>query len=325
MISVILPVKNNAETIAGALLSILHQSIEELEIIVIDDHSNDNTVNIINEIDKSYRKITVYKNENGTGIASGLNLGLNKAKFEFVARMDADDEALPKRLEQQLNYLQANKNVAVVGGQVLLMGQTTKQDCVLNYETDPTKINSLLLNYSVLNHPSVMYRKSAVLKVGGYREFFKNAEDYDLWLRLLSANYEIANLSQPLLRYNLSLGGATISKRWVQYIYHRMAQHAHYYPEDKLNEALYKEIEQRYHYLYDHYTVSTYALTLDWLLKARQYKKAWALLKLIPKKWSYYSIAKIVTAVFNGIFRLKYCPYVKKFYTPYKNVSDTRN
>src|SRR3990167_2130806 len=318
MISVIMPVKNGAETIEVALQSILNQTFQDFEIIVIDDHSTDNTVNIVNALAEKTGKIRIIKNGKSLGVTTSLNLALQNAKYEYVARMDADDESLPDRLKLQHDYLQKNPNIAVVGGQVLFMGSTSQHDYHLRYETNSELIKKEMLKNNQLSHPAVMYRKSVILQLGGYRDFFKNAEDYDLWLRLLRHSYEISNLDTLIIRYNLSIGGATIANRWIQYVYHRLAQHAYYFPEDTLNETLYKNIESKYISLRLNYFIATHALTLNCLLKCRQFKKAWAIFKLIPNKLSFYSIKKILLAVIRGLFKIGKGSNVNEFYMLYE-------
>ena len=318
MISVIMPVRNGGETLGKAIESILVQTFQKIELIIIDDCSTDNSFEIMSAYAQSNPNIRVVKNETNLGLSKNLNRALEMASFELVSRMDQDDEAFPERLARQHQYLIENPNVAAVGGQVLLVGKRMEFDFPLHYEVDPTLAQTKLLKYSVLSHPTVMYRKSVILKLGGYRAFFKNAEDYDLWLRLVRNGYGIGNVSEAVLRYRLSVKGMTISNRWVQYIYHRLAQHSHYHPEDELNEELYQKVEAKYGHLKERYIVATYLLTFEWLLKTRYFSMALYVFRLTPGKWKAYTLKRLLSAMKQGCLRQDRSWNLSEFYALYE-------
>jgi glycosyltransferase involved in cell wall biosynthesis len=200
--------------------------MSEFELIIIDDCSTDNSASIISQYaDKDSRIIPIFHEVN-IGLAKTLNEGLNLAKSDFVARMDQDDQSLPHRLRIQLDYMLRNPEFAVVGSYVYHMGAKQEFDRLVELPSDAEQIKQTLLQYNCMYHPSVMIRRNKILEFGGYKAEFKNAEDYDLWLRV-SKLYPLANISEPLLRYRFSVTGMTLSRKWEQLFYVYLAQAAH--------------------------------------------------------------------------------------------------
>jgi glycosyltransferase involved in cell wall biosynthesis len=133
-----------------------------------------------------------------------LNFGLQEAKGEFIARMDADDWSHPDRFAKQVEFLHSHPDIAVVGTQIDIMDENDRPMGHRSYPTDPEAISAALCRYNPLAHPSVMYRKGAVCQSGGYRyRRFPANEDYELWCRLARLRYGLANLPRTLLRYRL--------------------------------------------------------------------------------------------------------------------------
>ncbi|WP_434687170.1 glycosyltransferase family 2 protein [Pseudanabaena minima] len=225
-VSVLLPVYNGGSTLPQAIASILSQDMSELELIIIDDCSTDNSASIIRQYaDKDSRIIPIFHEVN-IGLAKTLNEGLNLAKSDFVARMDQDDESLPHRLRIQLDYMLRHPDFAVVGSYVYHMGAKQEFDRLVELPSDAEQIKQTLLQYNCMYHPSVMMRRNKILEIGGYQPEFKNAEDYDLWLRVSKSSL-LANISEPLLRYRFSVSGMTLSRKWEQLFYVYLAQSAY--------------------------------------------------------------------------------------------------
>jgi glycosyltransferase involved in cell wall biosynthesis len=225
-VSVLLPVYNGGATLSQAIASILSQDMSELELIIIDDCSTDNSASIIRQYaDKDSRIILIFHEVN-IGLAKTLNEGLKLAKSDFVARMDQDDESLPQRLRIQLDYMLSHPEFAVVGSYVYHIGAKQEFDRLVELPSNSEQIKQTLLQYNCMYHPSVMMRRNKILELGGYKAEFKNAEDYDLWLRV-SKLYPLSNISEPLLRYRFSVSGMTLSRKWEQLFYVYLAQSAH--------------------------------------------------------------------------------------------------
>jgi hypothetical protein len=127
--------------------------------------------------------------------------------------MDSDDESLPERLGTQVQFLTDHPSVAVVGSWAWHMGATRAYDKLVRLPYTPKELARHLPNGNCLYHPSVMFRRQEILALGGYSPEFPHAEDYELWLRT-SRSHQLANIPRPLLRYRVSSGGITYSRRW---------------------------------------------------------------------------------------------------------------
>lgn len=217
-VSVLLPVYNGASTLAQAIESILCQSLSEFELLIIDDCSKDNSADLIRQYAKKDSRIKVVFHDVNIGLAKTLNEGLRLAKSDFVARMDQDDESLQNRLAVQLKYIHNYPETVVVGSFVYHMGAKKEFDRLVELPIESTQIKETLKQYNCMYHPSVIMRRNQVLELGGYKADFKNAEDYDLWLRV-SKRYSLANIPEPLLRYRFSVTGMTLSRKWEQLFY----------------------------------------------------------------------------------------------------------
>jgi hypothetical protein len=150
--------------------------------------------------------------------------------------MDQDDESLPQRLGAQKKFLDSHPGVVAAGSWVLHMGARPEFDRLVRLPIEHDEIASVLPRENCLYHPSVMLRRSPVLEAGGYRGEFNNAEDYDLWLRLVRT-HQLANVAEPLLRYRFSVDGMTLSRKWEQLFYVHLAQAAAGDPDIPLDEA----------------------------------------------------------------------------------------
>lgn len=222
-VTVLVPVYNGAATLRQALDSILAQDVDGLELLVVDDSSRDESGQIIDEYAARDARVTAIHNDQNLGIAATLNRGLRLARNELIARMDHDDEALPGRLSRQLHFMRDHPSVVAAGTFVFAMGRTRRDDRLVRVPVTSREIARTLPVRNCLYHPSVILRRAPVLDAGGYREEFRNAEDYDLWLRL-SRDHDLANIPVPLLRYRLSPGGMTFARRWEQQHFVTLAQ-----------------------------------------------------------------------------------------------------
>lgn len=199
-----MPVYNGEKYLRESIDSILNQTFQDFEFLIIDDGSSDRSLEII----KSYQdnRIRIIKNAKNLGISQSLNNGLNLAKGDYIARMDCDDISLPNRFYTQVNFLNRNSEVVVVGSYMDLIdpeGYKTKQQYL--YPLTNENIIYSMLYSNPMGHPSVMFRREEVIKVGGYRlkKEWNNlsTEDYDLWLRLATHSYKLANIPEVLICY----------------------------------------------------------------------------------------------------------------------------
>ncbi len=208
-VSIILPVGATRTFLNQALWSIVGQTFSNWECLVTIDNSDQHNFTLPNivKFDSRFRIVI----NNSPGIASALNTAIKLAKANYIARFDADDVMFPDRLQAQVDILNSQETIMVVGTQVLLIDENNQLlDRQPIFPVDPADINKALFNKNVLAHPSVMFRLSSFNKVGGYRAIFCKSEDYDLWLRLLEYG-DICNTRETYLalrKHKSNLSGA---------------------------------------------------------------------------------------------------------------------
>lgn len=198
-LSVILPVYNGLPYLRLSLESLTLQSLQDFELLIINDGSIDDSELVINEFDGP--RIRYYKQAN-KGLAATLNSAISLASGDFIARQDQDDISFPSRLQKQIEFLKANPDVAMVGTSAEIWEGDKKTERLLAHPPDDASIKFNLLFDNPFVHSSVMIRRSALEKVGGYCEDKKRQppEDYELWSRV-SREYKVANLPDVLLAY----------------------------------------------------------------------------------------------------------------------------
>ena len=199
-VTVILNVFNGEEYLQEAMDSIIGQSFSDFELIVIDDHSSDGTAGILEAY--TDKRIIRLQNETNLGQSLSINRGLEIARGEYIAKMDADDRSLPARFSEQTAFLDLHSSVGLVGAQVRVIDAGGNILGEWRYPTDPLLIRWALQFYNPLCHPVVMFRRDLVNRLGGYSPTQRLAEDYELWIRM-SQKTEIAQLPLMLLEYRL--------------------------------------------------------------------------------------------------------------------------
>jgi hypothetical protein len=208
MISVILSVRNGEPYLKQAIDSILAQSFEGFELIVVDNHSTDDSPHIVESYDDE--RIILTKPEEPLHLAQALNHAAGMARGEFVARMDADDISHPSRFEKQVAYLKEHPEVGILGSQICPIDADGEPITGGQYNKPESHadIACSLFFGCALWHPTVMLRKSVIDELGWYssptiagREEY-STEDYDLWCRAIE-HTQIHNLAEKLLDYRI--------------------------------------------------------------------------------------------------------------------------
>jgi len=192
-----MPVYNGERHIREAIESILNQTYRNIEFIIVDDGSTDNSAAII----LSYKdtRIKYYKNKQNLRIVKTLNRAIECSSGDFVARMDADDIARPARIEKQVSYLIAHPEVSLVDTVMEYMDEDgVSLHKINNHITKETDILKTMRETNCLGHSSIMTRIS-IYQQYKYRQI--DYEDYDLWLRLINDGKIIHKLDEPLLLY----------------------------------------------------------------------------------------------------------------------------
>lgn len=200
-LSVIMGIYQCEDTLKESLDSLLNQTFQDFEIVLCEDGSSDHTYDIAqNYADKFPSKIILLSNETNKGLAYSLNRCLNNTNGEYIARMDADDQAVNTRLEEQLLFLERHPSFAMVGSTALLFNkeETWGYRKVKEY---PMKHDFLFSSPFI--HPTIIIRQSILKELGGYsvKKETLRTEDYDLFMRLYIRGYKGYNIQTPLLYY----------------------------------------------------------------------------------------------------------------------------
>lgn len=218
-VSVVMSVHNDATFLRQSIQSIRDQRFSDYEFIIVNDGSTDGSAEIIENF-RDDDRLVVLTQEN-KGLAKSLNLALRRATGRYVARQDGDDVSHPARLARQVAFLDAFSDIALVGTGVSLVDDdgTPLRDYV--YPTDHEDLRALLLStFNPLPHSTIMFRRDAVMALGGYDETFPKAQDYDLHLRLVE-HQRIASIPEPLvsLRYRVdSLTFSGVEAQQLKYV-----------------------------------------------------------------------------------------------------------
>lgn len=200
-----------------AIDSILQQTLGEIElIVVIDDPNNTQICDFLNQKQLTDKRLVVLKNSQNMGLPHSLNTGIDHAKAELVARMDADDISLPQRLKMQYDYMQTHPDVSLLGSAIENIDDNGESLGITEFQSAAQVIKKIIPYCSVACHPTWMFRKSLFDSVGRYR-MLQGAEDYDLLYRILDAGGNITNLSTPLLKYRLHSASITSGMNLKRY------------------------------------------------------------------------------------------------------------
>ena len=197
-VTVLMPVYNGEKYLREAIESILNQTFKDFEFLIINDGSTDSSRDIVLSYNDS--RIRLIDNEKNIGLTKSLNRGLELARGEYIARMDADDVSLPERLEKQVSYLEIHPKVGVLGTWMKCIDEYGKPTSTQHPPTQPYLIKWSLLFGCSIAHSSVMMRRAVLERVGGYNPEIVVAQDYGLWVRVsFETQIQIANLPEELL------------------------------------------------------------------------------------------------------------------------------
>tara|TARA_B100001121_G_scaffold223051_1_gene196254 strand:+ start:2442 stop:3119 length:678 start_codon:yes stop_codon:yes gene_type:complete len=197
-VSVIMSCYNSQQTVGRAIESILNQTLENIELLICDDSSIDNTYEIITKYKDLDKRVKVYKNIKNLGLTKTLNFLIEKADGALIARQDDDDISLSERLKTQVNVLKEENldfittRAKVLGSKKLIPG--------ISFNLP----NSLVMNFkNPFIHGTLLIDKEVLSSVGNYDERFYYAQDYKLFSDLLSRGYKYATLKTPLYELNI--------------------------------------------------------------------------------------------------------------------------
>lgn len=201
IVSVVMPVFNAENYLTDCMKSILNQTYDNFEFIIIDDNSTDNSTNIITSFNDP--RIKLKRKNKRSGYVDSLNYGVSIAKGSYIARMDADDISISTRFEKQVSFLKSHAEVCAIATKISMINENNigiglwKNDSLTTSDSDIIKY---LPGGNCLAHPSMMIRKE-IFRNYKYDIDQYGSEDWDLWLTLISDGYKISKLNEVLLLY----------------------------------------------------------------------------------------------------------------------------
>ncbi|MBL08957.1 MAG: hypothetical protein CL402_00305 [Acidiferrobacteraceae bacterium] len=182
LISVVTSVYNGEAYLKECVDSVLNQTFQDFEYIILNNGSTDGTAEILSQYTEPRLQIVHQENQ---GLSRSLNKGIHMASSELIARLDADDFSNPYRLEKQINFMNQHPEIVLCGSQFkVLLGMDYIDNPTHGLEDDES-IRKSMSCFNPFAHSTVVFRKAAFIKSGGYREKFKFGQDYDLWSRIL--------------------------------------------------------------------------------------------------------------------------------------------
>jgi glycosyltransferase involved in cell wall biosynthesis len=195
-VSVIMPVYNAEKYVGEAIESILNQTFQDFELILVEDHSTDQSFALIQKIKSN--KIKVLQTSENSGAAISRNLGITKAQGEYIAFLDADDWAYPTRLEKQVNFLNQNASTGMVGTWAEIINEKGQLINEFVWNIPQSQIAPRMLFHNCFVTSSVMLRREAALFL--FNNQYVPAEDYELWKRI-SYKMQVGILREKLVKY----------------------------------------------------------------------------------------------------------------------------
>lgn len=198
LISIVMSVYNDEQYIREALDSLFFQTLQDFEIIIIDDCSEDRTVDVIRSYESE--KIRLILNKENQGLTKNLNIGLKLAKGKYIARMDGDDKSRPQRFEKQIGLLEENPELMLISCRAHMFGE---EDLVSDIQGSPKQLQAMMLIRPVLAHPGFMMRRE-LIEVHGfqYDETYRSAQDYNFAVRV-AREFSIGITEDVLLDYRV--------------------------------------------------------------------------------------------------------------------------
>lgn len=208
-VSVIIPTYNRAAFLKEAIESVLDQTLEDFELIIVDDGSTDSTGIVAQSFHDSR---TIYLYQKNQGVAKARNVGVASSKAPFIAFLDSDDTWLPKKLETQAAFLGEHSDISICQTEELWVRRGVRVNPCAKHKKASGWIFEKCLPLCIVSPSAVMMRRGAFDALGGFDETFPACEDYDLWLRAALA-FEIHTLDEPLI---VKRGGHAdqLSRQW---------------------------------------------------------------------------------------------------------------
>lgn len=195
-VSIIIPTYNRAHLVVRAIQSVLKQTYQNFELIVVDDGSSDDTAVHLKSFIEN-KSIHFYQKENA-GVASARNFGVTKARGQWLAFLDSDDEWLPHKLQEQINFLMCNHHLKIVYGEETWIRNGVRVNQKKHHKKSGGRIFEKCLEQCLIAPSSVLLERQLFDELNGFDERFVVCEDYDLWIKI-SSRHEIGFIERPLI------------------------------------------------------------------------------------------------------------------------------
>ena len=248
-VTILMSVKDGGPFFDMALKSIQQQTMENWELLLVDDGSTDGSLQRARDFAAEEPRARLIENETNIGLAASLNRVVDLARAPFLARMDADDVSLPHRLERQLQHFAADPDLGLLGSNIQRINRHGWNmpwwRRVSNLPLTHTEIHAQMLFRNPMFHPTVMVRRAALDQAGlkfQYDETFDTTQDYELWARLIQ-KVKFANIAEPLVHYRKHAGAITSKSTYRQYANGLRVQR--YYSQYFLGDLTWNEREIR--------------------------------------------------------------------------------
>jgi len=204
LVSVIMSVYNDEKYLHESIDSILKQTYSNLEFLILDDCSTDNSLKIITDYSLSDSRIRIFKNKKNKGLTKNLNFLIKSSRGDYIARMDADDISTLNRIRIQVDRFKENSDLDVLGGSAHEFINFKTLLTIRTYPTTFEGVKKQICMSSPLCHPTVMFKKSVFENGVLYNEKYKTTQDLELWFRLIINNYVISNMPEVLIYFRLN-------------------------------------------------------------------------------------------------------------------------
>jgi len=212
LVSFIMSTYNSEETVSKSIESMLNQTYQNIEILIVDDCSNDNTYDICENYSRINKNIFLFRNNKNIGLTKSLNKLLSHSKGTYIARQDADDTSMPERIQKQFEYIESNN----------LDGCSTRSNIIGHRRVIPGlsyffPIKLIMKYKNPFIHGTLFIKKSVLSDLGGYDERFIYSQDYKLMSDILQKGYRLSIIKTPLYNLNFSNNISTKFKKEQQY------------------------------------------------------------------------------------------------------------
>ena len=209
-VSVVMPAYNCEGTLEESVYSILDQTYEDFELIIVNDASTDETLSVAMAIANKDSRIRVVSQEVNRGVGAARERGIHESSGKYICWQDADDIAMPDRIEKQLAFLEEHPGVGVVGGFIQFFDETG-DGVIRTYAESDRELRAKIFRYNPVAQPASMFRRECFEKVGYYDPTLLVDEDLDMFFRVGEV-YEFGNVQQVVLKYRQSTTSLTASR-----------------------------------------------------------------------------------------------------------------